>query len=123
MNLNIQNRQQFLTILALLAVGLWVGNKLIFNPLTDSWASRRGRIAALKKSVAEGNQLIEREQALRDRWEMMRTNTLPPQISEAQAKVLRTLTQWAKDNRISLSSLNPQWKPGEDYSALEVLVD
>src|SRR5262245_36258015 len=124
MNLNVQNRQQLLTILALVAVVLWAGDKLVRAPLMKSWRERAARIADLRKSINQGSRLIEREQTIRERWEMMRTNALPKEVSQAEAAVLKAFDRWVDESRISITSFQPQWKrSADDYTTYECRVD
>lgn len=123
MNLNRQNRQQMLIILAL-AVALLAGDKLLLTPLTKSWRERNVRIADLRKSVNQGGQLLEREQTIRERWETMRTNTLPQEVSQAEGAVLKAFDRWSEDSRISITSTQPQRKHNaDDHMTVECRVD
>lgn len=111
--MNIKNRQQLLLIVALSAIGLFAADKLILTPLQSAWKARATRIAELSKRVAEGRGLIERESTLRARWAGMRTNTLPDDLSQAEQKLLKGFDTWSQESRISVTSINPQWKRGE----------
>lgn len=117
-------RQQLLTILTVVAVSLWAGDKLIISPLTRAWKQRSARIAELRRSVTQGLLLLEREETIRDRWESMRTNTLPAETSVAENMVLKAFDRWSQDSRISITSIKPQWKRNaDDYMTLECRVD
>src|SRR5262249_49455941 len=64
------------------------------------------------------------ETQIRERWESMRTNTLPENTSEAENEVLRAFDRWSEDSRISISSIKPQWKrAGDDYLTVEYRAD
>jgi len=75
----------------------------LLTPLTKSWRERNVRIAELHKSLAHGTQLLEREQVIRERWETMRTNTLPKLESEAEGRVLKAFDRWSEQSRISIN--------------------
>lgn len=64
--MNLTRRQQILAILAIVLVGLYVADKLIFTPLTRSWKARSEQIAKLKEQVRDGNETIKREASLRE---------------------------------------------------------
>jgi hypothetical protein len=120
----IKNRQQFLAILAATAILIFVGDKLLFSPLTKAWKARSTRIAALEKSLSQGSLLIERDRTIRERWQRMSTNTLPNNTSAAENIVLRAFDRWSQESRISITSLKPQWKQREDdYMTLECRAD
>ena len=122
--MNITNRQQLLGIVAIVAVALLAGDRLLFTPLVQSWKDRSVRLAQLRKSVAQGTQLLERERAIREHWEHMRTNTLSGEQSIAEGQVLRALDRWQQDSRISVTSVGTHLKQtADDYATLECHVD
>jgi Tfp pilus assembly protein PilO len=124
MNVNLQNRQQLLTVLAAVAVGLWAADRLLYTPLVKAWDTRKARIVALNKEVKQGTQLLAREQAVRERWKAMRANTLPAEMQVAEGRVIKSVYQWSENSRVSVTSTKPQWKQLEDdYSTLECRVD
>jgi hypothetical protein len=122
--LNIKNRQQLLLIIALAALGLFAADKLLITPLQASWKARSARIADLTKKVTEGRALISRAETLRTRWEGMQTNTLPVDLSQAEQKLLKGVDTWAQESRISVTSINPQWKRAEnDFRIVQCRVE
>ena len=65
-----------------------------------------------------------RENNLRNRWEQMRTNTLPNNPSMAEQQVLRAFDRWSQDSRISITSISPQWKhDADEYMTLQCRVE
>jgi len=122
--MKINNRQQLLGILAVAAVAVYAGDKLLFTPLTASWKARSVQIEKLDRQVKEGTGLLTRERTIRSRWESMRTNTLPENISLAEQELLKSFDRWSRESGISVTSIKPQWKRGEDqYASLECRVD
>ena len=83
---------QLLAILAVTAIVLMVGDKFILQPLSTSWNARNKRIADLEKQVAEGTAKLERDRAIRDRWNAMRANSLTNDVSAAETRALGALT-------------------------------
>ena len=78
----------------------------------------------MKKSISQGAFLLDRERAIRSRWDSMRTNTLPNNVSAAENEVLKAFDRWSRDSRISISSIRPQWKRNsDDYMTLECRAD
>jgi hypothetical protein len=68
--------------------------------------------------------MLQREDRIHERWDSMRTNTLPDNVSEAENEVLRAFERWSEDSRLSVSSIKPQWKrAGDDYMTLECRAD
>ena len=122
--MNLKNRQQLLGIIAIAAVALLVGDRLVFTPLVRSWRARSERIAELKKSVTQGALLLDREKSIRERWANMRTNTLSGGVSVAENQVLKAFERWSQESRIGVSSIKPQWKRNaDDYTTLECSVE
>ena len=122
--MQIKNRQKMLVILAAVGVGFLLGDKLIITPLTAGWQARSKQIAELTKQVNQGSLLVSRESVIRDRWDQMRTNTLPEEVSAAENEVLQAFERWSQASRISISSIKPQWKrAGEDFMTLECRAD
>lgn len=108
--MNNQNRQKLLGILAGVAVGLWAANFFVFEPISAAWKSRSTRLTALRRSVENGDNLLQRESGLRETWYRMRTNTLAQDLSVADSQMLRAFDAWSRDSGVSIAGLRPQWK-------------
>ena len=122
--MKIKNRQQLLTIGALAVVALFAADKLLISPLANFWKERSKQIAELRKKVEDGNQLIKHEQSWRSRWDQMRKNTLPNNPSIAEQQVLGAFDRWSQTNRVSITSINPQWKhDADEYTTLQCRVE
>jgi hypothetical protein len=122
--MKLKDRQQLLAVLAIAVVAFFAGDKLLFTPLTRSWKERAARIVDLRKQVANGRQLLQREQGVRRRWEEMRSNTLPTDTSVAEQRLLQAFEAWSQESRISVTSISPQWKhEGEAFVTLDCRVD
>ena len=122
--MNLANRQQLLGIVAIAALAVLVGDRLILSPLTTAWKARSSRIADLQRSVNQGNLLLDREASIRSRWASMRTNTLAREVSEAENQALSAFDRWSQESRVGINSIKPQWRRyGEDYATLECRVD
>ena len=122
--MNLNKRQQFLAMLAIAAVALFMADKLVFTPLTNSWKARSERIAKLKEQVREGTATLRRATALREQWATMSTNTLPNSKPAAESLMLKAFERWSQAGNVSVSSIRPQWKETEDdYKTLECRAD
>ena len=123
--MKIDNRQRLLAIIAIAIVGLFVLDKMVFTPLTESWKSRSERIAQLRKSIEQGSMLLQRESHTRRFWNDIRQSTLPVNASQAEKELLGAFEKWSADSGVSISSIRPQWKKGatDEYSVLECRVD
>lgn len=117
-------RQRLLLIITGIVVGLWAGNRLVYVPLAKAWDARSARIASLRKQVADGELLLQREVGIRERWQQMQSNSLPSSVSLAEGKMLGAFDRWSRDSQISVTSVKPQWKrSADDYASLECRVD
>lgn len=121
--MEIKNRQKFLLIGAVACLLLLVGNSLVIEPLSASWKSRKQRISDLRRDVAQGQMLMNHEQSIRNRWEAMRTNTLPSNTSLAEQEFYKTFDRCARESGITIVSYRPQWKQNEDYMSYECRAD
>jgi hypothetical protein len=123
--MKIDNRQRLLAILAIAIVALFALDKIVFNPLVEGWKNRSADLAKLRKSIDQGNMLIQREAHTRKAWNEIRKSTLPVNASQAEKELLSAFEKWSADSRVSISSVRPQWKKGatDDYSVLECRVD
>ncbi|HLX94904.1 MAG TPA: hypothetical protein VKU37_04090 [Verrucomicrobiae bacterium] len=107
--MEIKNRQQFLVVLTIAVAALFVGERLIYEPLANWWSARSQAIAALRKQVNDGKLLLQREQAIRRHWDQMRTNTLSADTSLAEQQVLKAFDNWSQESNASITGLTPQW--------------
>lgn len=119
-----RNRQQALVVVAGIAVALWAGDRMVLTPLVQSWKARSEEVGRLQKSVVQGTALLEREKAIRERWEGMRTGLLSNEVSVAESQVLKAFERWAQQSGISVSGIRPQWKQtAEDLMTLDCRAD
>jgi len=121
----INNRQQLLTILAVAALVLFAGDSLLLKPMVAAWKARAAQVTSLRKDIEQGKSLLEREQTIRSRWEALRRSTLPSNRSTAEQTVFKAVDRWAQDSRVSITAITPQWKRGDDddFTLLQCRVD
>lgn len=122
--MKINNRQQLLTVAAIVVVALFVADKVIITPLTQLWKDRSKTIGELRERVTRGKNMVDRENALRASWERMRTNTLPTDESVAEEKVLKAFRNWERDSRVTITSISPQSKHDSDeYTTIQCRIE
>jgi hypothetical protein len=110
----IKNREQLLVIMTAIVVSLYLGDRFVLTPLIEAWKERSERIAQLEKSISNGEYLIEREASVKARWNRMRGGSLPENVSAAENEVLRAFDRWSQQSRVSVTSIRPQWRRGDD---------
>ena len=122
--MNVKNRQQFLVILTLSLLGLYVADLLVFEPMCHWWKSRQAQITELRQQINAGKSLVRRESVIRNEWQRMRANSLPNDPSQAEQQVLRAFDNWAGNSGVNVNSITPQWQNDQnDYSTLECRVE
>jgi Tfp pilus assembly protein PilO len=121
--MKIANRQQLLLIVAGTAAVLLVADRVALGPLLDLWKSRAKQITELRKQLTQGTALLQRDQAIRSRWDFMQHNTLPIDPPMAEQQLLRSFDQWARSSRANITLITPQWKHEDEYMTLECRVD
>jgi hypothetical protein len=123
--MEIKNRQKLLMIVAGVGVLLLVGDSLLFEPMLRSWRARDKRIDDMRQQVSDGKSLLQREAALRSRWDSMRTNALPSNQSMGEAELFKAFDRWERASGITRVGIKPQWKQGDDdsYATLECRAD
>jgi hypothetical protein len=120
----IKNRQHLLIIAAIAAVALFAGDRLLLSPFLNTWGGRATRIAELRKQIAQGKMLVQREQSIRGRWQQMSGNTLPNNATAAEQQVFKAIDLWAQNSGVAISAITPQWKhDSDDYMTFECRVD
>ncbi|MBV9128250.1 MAG: hypothetical protein JO117_09210 [Verrucomicrobia bacterium] len=114
------DRLMFLKIGAAAVVGLFLLDKIVLSPAIASWNDQSERIDALRKKVERGRQLVQREDAIRQRWAEMLHANLPADMSAAESDAFKALSRWVRDSGVALTSLTPQWQTHEEgYESFE----
>jgi hypothetical protein len=120
----IEKRERVLLLLTLAVLTVFAVDRLGYRPLAKAWKTNADRIAGLRQNVADGSALLQREKFLRDRWNDMRSHTLPNNASTAEQQLFKTLDAWSQDSRAGITAITPQWKhDSEEYMTLECRVD
>lgn len=115
-----KNREVILKIAAGAAIGLFLLDRMVLSPFLASWKEQGERIADLRQKVQRGQQLLDREKSLRDRWAEMQRTDMPEDVSTAESEVYKAMGRWASASRISFTNLTTQWHPHrEGYDTFE----
>jgi Tfp pilus assembly protein PilO len=122
--MNIKNREQFLMVLAIIAVALLLGNWILIEPLTKLWKAREATITQLRGQVSAGRMMVRRESSIRDHWSQIQTNSLPGTASSAELQMSQAFDKWSQASGVNIDSITPQWQDDQsDYSTLDCRVD
>jgi hypothetical protein len=119
-----KNRQQMLVLVAIVAVALFAGDKLLVSPLTNAWGARSKRIADLRRQVTDGTQLLRRQESIRSRWQQIQRSTLPNNTSAAEQQLHQAIDAWGQESRVNIAATTPQWKrDADDYMTYQCRVE
>ena len=108
------DRTLLLKIVAGAAFGLWLLDWVIIEPAISGWNAQSERIDALQKKVDRGQNLLDREDRIRNLWAAMQRANLPGDNSTAEAAAFTAMNRWKADSGIALTSLTPNWQAHED---------
>ena len=118
-----KDRQALLKIVAIGAVGLFLLNLIVITPAWESWKKQTERITALQAQVNHGRELKSHESSIRGKWAEMQRTDLPEDVSAAENDAYKAIARWARDSKITFTSLTPQWRNhDEGYDTLECRV-
>ena len=122
--MEIKNRLQFLVVVTLVLLALYVGDLLIYGPMVNWWQTRAADVKSLKQEVEHGRSLIRRESVIRGEWDHIRSNALANDPSQAEQQVLRAFNNWAGYSGVNVESITPQWQNDQtNYSTLDCRVE
>jgi hypothetical protein len=118
------NRQKLLIVVAIAAVALFAGDKLLLTPLMDAWSARATRITTLRNDVARNKALIARERSIRNHWSEWQARTFTNDISLAEQQVNDAIDRWARETGVGIAAVTPQWKTeADEYQTYECRID
>src|SRR5262245_13280915 len=101
------DRPKLLIGLAIAAVALFAGDKLIYSPLTNLWDKRTKEISELRRKITEASAMIRQEEVYQRRWSEMKTNALPDSQSVALERISKAFHAWEEESRVSLDVVSP----------------
>jgi Tfp pilus assembly protein PilO len=115
-----RQRLTYLKIGAISLVSLLLLDWIIISPAIDHWSAQSDRIGALRQKVQRGRQLLDRQNAIRERWAGMVKANLPTEVSAAEHAAYQAIGRWVSVSGISFTSLSPQWQThDEGYQTYE----
>jgi Tfp pilus assembly protein PilO len=113
-------RLTYLKIGAISVVGLFLLDRIVITPAIASWGEQSERIDALRQKVDRGQQLLDRQDAIRGHWAGMVRANLPAEVSAAENVAYQAIGRWASVSGITFSSLTPEWQNhDEGYQTFE----
>jgi hypothetical protein len=124
--MNPKNRNQLLIIVALVAVGLFMGDKILFSPLLKLWENRGKQVKELRAKIADGRSWLQTADSRRRAWQRLEESTLTNDQSQAEQELKRAFSKWGERSGVRLLSMtSPPWKRDNsgDYMTLDCRVE
>ena len=122
--MQIKNRQQLLSIGAIVVLGLFAADRLVVDPLMGMWDAKAKKIQQMRLQVASGKRLLQSEQSIRGRWSQMERNTLTNNTSAAEQQLFAAIDSWRQDSRVAITGATPAWKhDADDYMTFQCRMD
>lgn len=120
---NDATRKAWLMWIATGMLALLAADRLLWRPAARAWSAQSQRIAELRERVNQGRLARDRIETVRRRWTDAVERSLPSDGAAGEERVLKTVNNWARENRVALTALNPRWRkePG-GFEALECRV-
>lgn len=101
------SREQWLLILAGLAVVVYLGYQFVLGPLLQNRASLLERQATLQAKLDHAHQLIRSSQTAGRTLEQWRLMGMNQDASGSESQLLHAMRGWSQDSRLSLLSIRP----------------
>lgn len=117
-------RKRLLIFVALICVGGWAADSLVVTPLIGVWQARSARIERLRQELEQSTSLLDRDSELKARWKDMKSRALSTRVSDAENAVFQSVSQWAGESRLSVTSVKPRWTQiAKNEPVLEIQLD
>jgi hypothetical protein len=117
--MNPKRREKLLLLAAALCIGGYLCDRFVLTPLMETWSERAERIASLEQSLANGEQMLKREDVFKTQWAQMLRRSLPTDTAVAEAKVQRAVQEWVLESRLQVTTQKLRWMEDEkEYKLL-----
>lgn len=104
-----ERRRRILLVVAACCIGVLVLDALVLRPLFAAWDDQSGRIAQAAQDIERGTALVEREEAIRTRWQGMKDASLPKDTGKAESMVLEAIAEWSSRSGLDIAGIRPRW--------------
>ena len=109
-----ERRTALLKIVAGCCGGLLALNYLVLAPFMALWDSQSQSIQDLQQKVNRGQQLLDRQNNIHNRWSSMLRANMPTDVSASENMAVQAIDRWARDSGIILPSLAPNWLDADE---------
>ena len=108
----LSKREQMIAIMAMIAVGLLIGNKWVYGPIADGRGALDKERQDLKKKVDDAHRLFEKRKSKENEWQILTSNGFSND-GDAEDKVSAALNQWSSKCKLKVSSNRPERVPSD----------
>jgi len=118
----LSKRERLIAITMLLAVGLFLLDRVVLTPLQDrKEAMARERDQALS-DLERARALFDRSKQLAPRWKQAREAGLQSDVAASESAALHAVRNWAQESGLTLSSLRPVRSTSPQTGALREII-
>lgn len=102
----LSKRERIILIGAILVVGLFVGEKIVYNPLEAKFTEMNAERADLLAELNEANTLFRAKKRLLPAWQQMLDEGFSSD-TEAESRIFRALGDWSNEANLYVTSTKP----------------
>jgi len=103
----LSKRERIILIATLVAVGLFVMNKFVIEPVQAKLNELEAQRQQLRGDLNEGELLIGNHRRMQEKWNTMLSDGLRND-AEAESRILGALREWSGTANLALSSIKPE---------------
>ena len=119
MVLSKRERQIFIVTLSVLMIFLL--DRFILEPVLDARTQMVSERQELIKKIQKSSEMIKQKDKLSKEWDDRVNNGLSSDVSVAESTVLNALRNWTQDYGLTLVSIKPERKKGEEGEMKEII--
>lgn len=100
---------------------LWPLDKFVLTPVLNRLGEAKDTRQRLVAQLEEAQNLFDRRRVMEKRWKQFGSGGLET-VSQAESRVLHAVGEWARDSRLTLTSVKPQRQATESTDVQEMTV-
>jgi hypothetical protein len=110
--MGLSKRERMIILTTIVVVGALVGDKFIWPPIADRWGDLKNQRQQLQDQVNKANNLFQLQQQKKPIWDKLLAQGLQS-AAEAEGSVAKAIDKWSAGARLSLTSVTPNYMPGD----------
>ena len=101
----LSKRERYILIAVVVVVGIFVLDKVALTPLLERRKALDTETSALNVELIRAGELRDNRKTLEQKWKAMALAGLKTDASAAESMMLRSVSDWAQESRLTLSSM------------------